>query len=200
MNTPQPVSNDAHIVEVYEQIQQLNRTLPNQHKWAICTRQLKDVMLIWETGPVGGKFDESVEYNIECTLEDLHKIGFLRDYIDTYYTPTDSIRLCPEKKTPVNPSPMEFRNVQLNLKFCRHVINRALAKMLENITPEQFVLAMLISTNFKYQWETRSYERRPPVYFRFLAKRLFKPEPEKSAQFMEIVKSRYENVPHEPIA
>jgi len=187
---------EPHIAEVAEQIYQLNQTLPNQHKWSICTSQLKDPMLIWRTGTVGEKYDETVEYNIECTPDDLRKIAFLREYVETYYTPTPDIILCSSKKRPMpmNPSPMEFRHIQLNLKFCKHVINRGLAKMLENITPEQFVLAMLISTKFKYQWETISYKPCPPVYFRFLAKNLFKPDPERSAQFMEIVQSRYGNL------
>ena len=185
---------EPHIAEVAEQIHQLNQTLPNQHKWSICTSQLKDPMLIWRTGTFGEKYDETVEYNIECSHDDLRKIAFLREYVETYYTPTSDIILCSGKKRPMNPSPMEFRHIQLNLKFCKHVINRGLAKMLENITPEQFVLAMLISTKFKYQWETISYKPCPPVYFRFLAKNLFKPDPERSVQFMEIVQSRYGNL------
>lgn len=185
---------DPHLAEVYMQIQQLNATLPNEHKWSICTRQLKDVMMIYRTGTVGEKYDENTEYDIQCTPDDLRKIGFLRDYVKIYYEPTTSVSLSAIEKMPINPTPMEFRNIQISLKFCKFVLNRAMIQMLENITPEHFVLAMLINATFSYQWETLRYHKRPPVYFRFLAKRLFKPDPEKGAQFMETVVSRYGNM------
>jgi len=190
---------DPHTLEIYEEIQKLNERLPNIQKWAIATQHLVDFMILYRREkaglPIYGEdYDRAKTYTIQCSMTDLRQIGFLRDYMEFHYKPTATVERCSIRKDPTSVCPLEFRVIETYLKIERYVYNDAMRQITRNITPENVCLAMLISSKFAYQWEPESYCKRPPVLFRFLAKRLYKAELGDDALFRQLIVNRYTNM------
>jgi len=170
---------------IYDEIQELNRNLPNIQKWALTTSQLKDYMLIYRTGHRGPEYDKTFNYNIYCSLKDLRQIEFLKDYMACHYSPTEKLDYCAVRKNPLGVNPMDFRFLQNVVKFSRCVLNRAMVQTLADITPENTTIALILCKTYKYNWETVSYCDRHPVFFRFLAKHTFHPSEEDRQLFLQ---------------
>ena len=157
-------------------IQYVNSKMPNLHKWAICTKQLKDLILIYRTGPVRSEaYDEKKIYNIRCSLNDLRQIEWLRDFIERNYKPTEIIEKCPMKNSPLHITPFEYRFIYNQIRCGKVDLDETMIQCMETITPENFVIAMFITHKFKYQWDPYMHNNQLPVYFRFLARYIYMP-------------------------
>jgi hypothetical protein len=177
---------DPYASTIYDEIQELNINLPNIQKWALTTSQLKDHMLIYRTGDRGPTYDNTVNYNIYCSLKDLRQIEFLKDYMTCHYLPTDKLDYCAVRENPLGVSPMDFRFLQNVLKFsCYDVLNRTMVQTLADITPENTTIALILCKTYKYNWETVSYCDRQPVFFRFLAIHTYRPSEEDRQLFFQ---------------
>jgi hypothetical protein len=190
---------DPISIEIQKKIEHLNATLPNIHKWAICNKRLVDYMLIYRRDKAGlpkygEKYNPSKTYYIQCSPLDLRQIGFLTDYIEFHYMPIEAVEQCIVRKDPISVCPLEFRSIELHLKIARYSFNECMRQFTTNITPENVCLAMLISSKFTYQWEPESYHGHPPVYFRFLAKRIYKPEQDAVNLFRQLIVNRYTDI------
>ena len=162
--------------DICMEIRYVNDKMPNLHKWAICTNQLKDMMLICLTGPVSGEaYDDGKIYNIRCSLGDLRQIEWLRDFIEQNYKPTEIIEKCPMRNTPLHITPFEYRFIYNQIRSGKVVQDETMMQYMDRITPENFVIAMIITHKFKYQWDPYMYNNKPPVYFRFLARYIYPP-------------------------
>lgn len=187
---------DPISANVYFELCKLNETLPNIQKWAISSQRLVDFMIMYKRDKAGipaygEQYNPTKTYRIHCSLLDLRQIGFLRDYMEFHYTPTKTVERCSVRKNPISVCPLEFRVIEIHLKIERYVYNHAMHQITRTITPENVCLALLISKKFIYQWEPERYLDRPPAFFRFLAKRLYKATLGDDCLFRQLIVDRY---------